>query len=173
MATSTQTNHETHCNCNRGDLIERDQGGQALTLACSTCRRCWLLVIHPQFQVGIALRDFHCKRGDGPFQRPLDDLSMATRLVEHLVLDTWPSPTTVMDWGIETGGHYGALQHAVRSGVTAYELDRVVGDGPAITRLVRAVPEQPFDDVEFRTAWDALSWPDEDEAEAFDESASS
>ena len=173
MATSTQTNHETHCLCNRGELIEWDHEDHAMTLACSICRRCWLLVLHPRFQVEIALREFHRKRGDGPFQRALDEMSLATRLVEHLILDTWPSRATVMDWGIDTGNHYGALQHAVRSGVTAYELDRVVGDGPAITRLVRAVPEQPYGDVEFRTAWDDFSWPEEDEAEAFDESASS
>lgn len=172
MATSTQTNHETHRNCNCGLLIERDQRGHALTLACPICRRCWLLVLQPHFQAGIALRDFHRKRGDGPYQRPLDELSMATKLVEHLVLDTWPSGAAVIDWGIETGSHYGALQHAVRSGVTEYELDRVLGDGPAITRLVRAVPEQPYD-VEFHTAWDAFAGLDEDEAEESDESASS
>lgn len=173
MATSIQTNHKTHCLCNRGALIERDREGDSLIVACSTCRRCWLLIFHPQFQVEIALRDFHRRRGDGPY-RPLDDESLATKLVEHLFLDTWPSPATVMDWGIETGSHYGALQHAVLSScVTAYELDRVAGDGPAITRLVRAVPEQPYRDIEFRTAWDAFAGLDEDEAEAFDESASS
>jgi hypothetical protein len=49
------------------------------------------------------------------------------------------------------------LQHAVRCGCTAYELDRVMGDGPAITNLVRLFPRQPYGPVEFRTVWDNLA----------------
>ena len=41
---------------------------------------------------------------------------------------------------------------------TAYDLDRVMGDGPAITRLIRSVPYQPYADVEFQTAYDDFDW---------------
>ena len=79
---------------------------------------------------------------------------MAERLVECLVSDEWPSPATVADFGIDSSAHYMALKHAVRTGITAYELDRVMGDGPAITQLVQGVPSQPCRFVRFRTLWD-------------------
>ena len=66
-----------------------------------------------------------------------------------------------MDYGIDSKRHLGALQHAVRAGVTAYDLDRVMGDGPAITRLVRSVPYHPYADVEFQTAYDTFDWEEE------------
>jgi hypothetical protein len=103
--------------------------------------------------------DFHFKRGDGLHQRPLDDVSMATRLVECLVEDRWPSPATIVDFGIDTNRHLGALRHAVHQGCCIYDLDRVMGDGPAITQLVQAFPYQPYGPVEFRTAYDGLANP--------------
>lgn len=105
----------------------------------------------------IHLADFHVKRGDAAGQRPLDDRSMAQRLVECLVDDVWPSPATIVDFGIDSPQHLGALQHAVRSGCTAYDLDRVMGDGPAITRLVRGFAQQPYGHVEFATLYDAVA----------------
>jgi hypothetical protein len=139
--------------------------GASKTGACTRCGCCWLLIKHPNFALNVALSDFHLKRGGGPGRRPLADLTMATRLVERLSCDVWPSPATAVDFGIDTCRHLGALQHAVRAGVTAYDLDRVMGDGPAITRLVRGVPAQPYADVEFQTAYDDCDWEEEFDGE--------
>jgi len=124
------------------------------TRACPACGRCTLMVRHPRFELCVSLADFHVKRGDNQEQRPLDDLDMATRLFECLVRDEWPSPAITVDYGIASPEHLGALQHAVRAGIRPYELDRVMGDGPAITQLVRGVPRQPYRCVTFRTAYD-------------------
>ena len=77
---------------------------------------------------------------------------------KSLALDELPSPAAVVDYGIDSLDHLGALQHAIATGVTVYDLDRVMGDGPAITRLVRNVPDQPYPDISFSTAYDALEW---------------
>lgn len=104
------------------------------------------------------MRDFHLKRGDGPCQRPMNDLRMAQQLFECLIWDVWPSPTTIVDFGIDSSAHLAALQYAARSGITAYDLDRVLGDGPAITRLVRSVPDQPDMSIQFQTLHDNVIW---------------
>ena len=46
----------------------------------------------------------------------------------------YPSPATCADFGISSPQQLGALRYAE---VTEYELDRVLGDGEAITKLVR------------------------------------
>lgn len=142
-------------------LRELDRAGHSATYTCLRCRECYLCIDQPEFASLIWLRRFHRRRGEGPTQRPLTDLRMATQLVECLHFDCWPSSATVVDYGIDSSRHLGALQFAVQSGVTAYELDRVMGDGAAITRLVRDVPGQPDHQVEFRTAYDLL--PEEDD----------
>lgn len=146
-----------------GDTLRQlDVDGDSATYQCIVCGYCYLCAVHPEFEVLIWLRDFHRKRGDGPGQRPRDDLRMATGLVECLVCDCWPSPAAIVDFGIDRPSHLGALQYAVHSGVTAYELDRVLGDGPAITRLVRAIPDQPYQ-IEFRTSYDLLAKSEEED----------
>jgi len=130
-------------------------------MKCDECNRCLLVVAAPSFGLTIVLANFHRLRGFGTGQRPLDDRAMAVRLVDCLMLDQWPSPATIIDWGIDSAHHLGALQHAVVVGITAYDLDRVLGDGPAITALTRGVPWQPYRDVVFTTAYDALFVNDE------------
>jgi hypothetical protein len=72
-----------------------------------------------------------------------------------LILDVWPNMAGIVDFGLQSDRHYGALQYAVRNdGVTREELDRVVGDGEAITTLIR--PGNPYWGVTFQTAWDDL-----------------
>jgi hypothetical protein len=149
----TTTTLKHFCTCG-GKLRVLDAEEFSITAACNCCKCCWLLIQHPDFAVNVALSDFHLKRGDGLDRRPLGDLTMATQLVVDLLFDVWPSPATVVDFGIDSNRHLGALQYAVHAGVTAYDLDRVMGDGPAITRLVRGVPDQPYADVEFQTAYD-------------------
>jgi len=77
------------------------------------------------------------------------------QLYQALVLDTWPSPATVVDFGIESDRHYAALQHAViQHDVTVEELDDAACDGPALTALIR--PGNPFHGLTFTTSWDDL-----------------
>jgi hypothetical protein len=58
-------------------------------------------------------------------------------LVDHLMLDTWPRASIVCDFGITTTEIYAAYQRAVRSGeVVAEDLLRLLGDGPALTKLL-------------------------------------
>ena len=72
-----------------------------------------------------------------------------------LILDVWPNPAGIQDFGLESDRHYAALQYAVRDdGVTREELDRALGDGEAITALIR--PGNPYRGVRFQTAWDGL-----------------
>lgn len=160
--TTTMLKH--FCTCG-GELRVLDTEEFSTTAACSRCNCCWLLIQHPRFAVNVALSDFHLKRGDGPGRRPLGDLTMAARLVADLLHDVWPSPATVVDFGIDSEQHLRALRYAVCVGVTAYDLDRVMGDGPAITRLVRSVLGHAYENVEFRTAYDNYDW----EGEYFDE----
>ena len=145
MTTSTNT-----CRCGGSfDPVDRDES--STTVRCLSCHHCSLVVVRPHGHRVIFLSDFHLKRGDRPDQRPLDDLDMATRLVRCLVDDEWPTPATIVDYGIQSQHHLSALQHAVRCGCRAYDLDRVMGDGPAITELVNAFPGQPYGSVEFNT----------------------
>ncbi|MCR9296503.1 MAG: hypothetical protein NXI32_27650 [bacterium] len=88
---------------------------------------------------------------------------MATGLVECLKTGKRPSLATMVDFGIETNKHYVALQNATSNGVTAYDLDRVLGDGPAITWLVSGAIRENHPHIQFRTAYDGLVcemlWP--------------
>ncbi|WP_437191146.1 hypothetical protein [Planctomicrobium sp. SH527] len=153
---------ETRCDCG-GILHPVDHRNQSATLACSACGRCYLKSNLPEFGELIPLRDFHLKRGDGPGQRPTNDMRMAQQLFECLVWDVWPSPATIADFGIDSSRHLTALQYAARSGITAYDLDRVLGDGPAITRLVRSVLDQSDRSVQFETLHDNVNWSDADD----------
>ena len=145
------------CDCGE-EFDVLDASGDSATMCCHHCSRDVLCIRHPDFHATIPLRGFSRRRGGRPEQRPLADLSMAEALVDALILDAWPSPATVLDFGIDSAEHLGALQHAVRTGITAYDLDRVLGDGQAITQLVRSIPDQPYHEVTFVTAYDGVEW---------------
>ncbi len=145
------------CKCG-GKLRIMDVHIRSMTGQCSDCGHCTLIVLQDTFELGIQLTDFHRKRGPAPDKRPFADLSLASRLCDCLIQDEWPSPATVVDFGIASPKHLGALQFAVRSGITAYDLDRVIGDGPAITALVHGIPGQPYRDVKFETEYAAWDW---------------
>lgn len=142
--------------CECGEVIAvLDASGYSTTLCCPRCCRGVLSIHHPDFRVTIPLADFSRKRGDEPQQRPLDDLQLADSLVDSLVMEQWPSAAVVVGFGIESPEHHDALDHANRAGVRAYDFDRVMGDGPATTCLVRSVPNQPYGDISFFAAGDA------------------
>lgn len=72
-----------------------------------------------------------------------------------LILDEWPSGAAQMDFGLVTQAHYAALQEAVKQhGVTLEQLDRALGRGEALTRLIG--PENRYHGLKFESAWDEL-----------------
>jgi hypothetical protein len=76
-------------------------------------------------------------------------------LYRSLRFDEWPSPATIVDFGIESTAHLGALQYAViHDAVTLEDLDRALGNGPAIQALISE--RNPYRNVTFRTDWDNL-----------------
>jgi len=145
----------TYCQCDRESVV-LDYHGISRTEQCRDCGYCSLVIDRRPEPVLIRLCDFHRTRGDDYDQRPFHELRMAEQLVNCLTHDVWPSSAAVVDFGIATDRHRDALQHAVRTGFSAYDLDRVTGEGPAITQLVRAAPGQQYADLEFRTAYDDL-----------------
>ena len=75
-----------------------------------------------------------------------------------LILDVWPSPAGIKDFGLESTEHYGALQNAVKhDGVTVEQLDDACGCGSALTALIAA--GNPYHGVTFTTVWDTLLVP--------------
>jgi hypothetical protein len=81
-------------------------------------------------------------------------------LIRCLRADIWPGMAAIVDFGIDTPQHLGALQYAlVHGGRTAAEFEAALGSGAALTALC-AVPGQPYP-VTFDTAWDHLG-PEED-----------
>src|SRR4051794_15748332 len=80
---------------------------------------------------------------------------MTQELYHYLLLDIWPGVATMADFGIKTQAHYGALQYAVQHhDVSPERLDDAMGNGPALTALVR--PDNPYYGVRFQTPWDDI-----------------
>jgi hypothetical protein len=145
------------CLCGE-EVVKLDDSRHSSTMCCPRCRHGVLVINHPDFRVTIVLVDFCRKRGDGPQQRPLDDLQIADSLVDSLVMEQWPSAAVVLSFGIESPQHYDALAHAVCIGISAYDLDRVQGDGRALTCLTRSLPGQPHPNIKFASFCDEAAW---------------
>ncbi|HWB08662.1 MAG TPA: hypothetical protein VG826_05540 [Pirellulales bacterium] len=78
-------------------------------------------------------------------------------LIESVILDKWPNHAAVVDFGIDSQTHYEALYYAIREGeIWPLELDRALGHGEKLTRLLRAAPSNPHADDEFHTSWDVM-----------------
>lgn len=85
---------------------------------------------------------------------------------DSLCLDIWPRSAAIVDFGLDSTEHYGALQHAVKhDGVTVAQLDDALGDGPKLTALI--AEDNPYYGVAFHTAWDELG--DEEEEEVWED----
>lgn len=158
----TETNW-VDCKCD-GSTEMIDAYNHSQTLRCVQCGRARLVIRHREFEMTIPLRDFHLKRGPGLDQRPVSDLTMATNLWHRLVLGEQPSRAQHVDFGIDSSEHVKALHHATVCGILPYELDRVIGDGPAITALVNGIPQTPCPGICFVTDYDNMTeYDDEDD----------
>jgi hypothetical protein len=72
-----------------------------------------------------------------------------------LLLDLWPSPAGVTDFGIESEQHYLALRYAIEyHGLTPEQLDAAACKGEALGFLIQ--PDNPYFGVKFTTPWDSL-----------------
>lgn len=65
------------------------------------------------------------------------------------------SPAALVDFGIEDYSNQDALAEAVRGGATAEELDKALGNGKKIGKLVKKYAPK-FGEIEFRTSWDII-----------------
>lgn len=85
------------------------------------------------------------------FIRPL-----TRQLVECCRLDAWPGRAAVVDFGLDSSSHLGALQYAIRENlVSLEELDAAMGDGKKLTEIAQR-GENPYRFVTFNTAWDRM-----------------
>jgi len=144
------------CKCD-GSTEMIDEYNHSQTLRCIQCGRARLVIRHREFELTIPLSDFHLERGPGLDQRPVSDLKMATNLWHRLVAREIPSRAQQVDFGIDSSEHVEALHHATVWGILPYELDRVIGDGPAITALVNGIPKTPYPGIRFATYHDNIA----------------
>ena len=144
-----------------GQLERLDFSGTSRTMQCSECGRCELVIESHDAYCAIPLEEFHIIRGEGVGKRPLAETSLAQHLVEYLVRGRWPRPAAIVDFGIESESHFNAMIEAVWYGCSVYELDRVLGEGNAITHLIRAyeVVGPTFSTVYDLQREDELNWP--------------
>jgi hypothetical protein len=90
----------------------------------------------------------------GAQDRPIRPLTQ--QLIDCCFLDVWPGRAAVVDFGLDTDRHLGALQFAIREElVTPQELDAAMGNGPKLTEIAQR-GRNPYGDVAFRTAWDDM-----------------
>ena len=144
------------CDCG-ANFAMIDREGHSATWQCEKCRCCLFTSDDPNRSFTVWIPQFQLKRGSGVGQRPIDDHSMAKSLIQRLDRYVAPTPAMEIEYGIDTYTHFVALRFAVQAGITAYDLDRVAGDGPAITCLVQSVPDQPFY-IKYETIWDTDNW---------------
>ena len=95
---------------------------------------------------------------DKRFAEELLSVRPVTRgLVINILLDQWPSHTAVVDFGIDSQKHYEALYWPIREAeIMPKELDAALGDGPALTAMLRQAASNPHKDVTFSTSWDVI-----------------
>jgi hypothetical protein len=76
---------------------------------------------------------------------------VAIKLQKAIMFDLFPdSPAVIADFFITDQQHYEALYYPIRAGeITVEDLDRVLGDPEAITKLVNATPSNPHHGIVF------------------------
>ena len=93
-----------------------------------------------------------------PPRQPYPVRDVSREVYAAILADGWPSPAGVLDFGIDSPEHLGALQYEFRTGrVTVEQLDDALGWGPALTKLIGE--DNPYRGVTFKTEWDNLMVP--------------
>ena len=64
------------------------------------------------------------------------------------------SPAAIVDFGIDSPVHAAALIAAVENGASAEDLDKALGNGKKLTRLVKKFVPNML--VGFQTSWDMM-----------------
>jgi len=83
--------------------------------------------------------------------------SVTEDLFTSLVLDVWPRPAAIVDFGVDSQKHYEALAYPIRSEeITKEQLQEILGDGPAITKMVQSADSNPHKDIVFTTLYDEM-----------------
>lgn len=92
------------------------------------------------------------------FIQQLEQVRPVTRnLIESVMLDSWPDPAAIVDFGIDSQEHYEALYYPIRQHeISPKRLDQALGNGKELTQLVREAASNPHRDVAFCTSWDAI-----------------
>jgi hypothetical protein len=91
-------------------------------------------------------------------RNPLPIREVSRTAYDAILADEWPTPAGIVDFGIDSPDHLGALQYEFRTGrVSLQELDDALGWGPALTRLIRE--DNPYHGVTFKTRWDSIMVP--------------
>jgi hypothetical protein len=81
---------------------------------------------------------------------------LTQQLIDCCQLDVWPGNAAVIDFGLDSSSHLGALQFAIREElVTPQELDAAMGKGEKLTEIARR-GDNPYRDVMFKTSWDEI-----------------
>ena len=82
-------------------------------------------------------------------------------LVSSILYGFEVTPSAKVDFGIDSPLHFAAISDAVLSGrVDAHELDSALGNGKRLTELVNRLPDQPYKNLTFQTAWDDIPLKD-------------
>jgi hypothetical protein len=87
------------------------------------------------------------------FSEELASVRPLTRhLISSVLLDQWPNNPAVVAFGIHSQEHYEALYYPIRAQeISPKQLDAAMGDGAALTSLVRDAPSNPHKEIEFVT----------------------
>jgi len=71
-------------------------------------------------------------------------------LIDSINLDMWPRTAAIVDFGLDTQQHYEALYYPIRRNeISPEQLDAALGNGEALTELVRNAPSNPHKDIVF------------------------
>jgi hypothetical protein len=83
--------------------------------------------------------------------------SSTRHLLEAICSDTAPRDSAKVDFGIDTPQHFEALSHAVLGGrITPEMLDATLGNGNALTQLVKLDTDNPHRGIVFESGWHQL-----------------
>ena len=96
---------------------------------------------------------------------------LTQQLITAVLFDVWPSIAAIVDFGIDSDRHLGALQFAIKyDEVTPQELDAAMGSGAKLTEIAQR-GNNPYRDVTFRTSWDKMRLEPQDEPPAAETAA--